>query len=186
MLARFGEVSTTRVRRTGALIKVGVRRALYPLVALPMSIGGLVLGGLGKARRASRLQRALLRRLLDLSVTDPSDRQVVTHSALSLPINLAAFPIAAYLWLILLVNFGYPLRPDTTSEAVRDSWGGPTLAGAWTVHAAGAALVFLLVGLPIMAGIAWLQGRLAHRLLADPGPGRRTPQAEKDLRGPRP
>jgi hypothetical protein len=49
-----------------------------------------------------------------------------------------------------------------------DAWGGPTLAGAWAVPAIGAVLVFVLVGLPILTGLAWLQGLLAKRMLGPP------------------
>jgi len=114
------------------------------------------------------MQRGLMRRLLGLRITDPPDRRVVAHALLSLPIKVASFLLAAYIWLLLPVNLGYPLRADTTAESLRQSWGGPTLAGAWVVHAIGAVLVFLLVGLPIMNGIAWLQGRFAQRLLGAP------------------
>jgi hypothetical protein len=79
----------------------------------------------------------------------------------SLPVNVASFVLSAYVWLLLPLNVGYPLRGDT-AESLQDAWGGPTLAGAWAVHAVGGTLIFFLAGLPILNGVAWLQGRLAR------------------------
>jgi hypothetical protein len=160
-------VSGTVGARLGRLVTVGVRRALYPLLALPAGVAGLAMTVLGMRRRAGSSQRVLLHRLLDERVGGTAaEHRVTRFLVLALPLNLGAFVPAAYLWLVLVLNIGYPLRGDTTPQSLRESWGGPTLAGAWALHAVGGALVFLLVGLPVLAGLAWLQGRLARRLLA--------------------
>lgn len=55
----------------------------------------------------------------------------------------------------------YPITDDVTD----DTWGGPTMAGAWAVHAV-LGLVLLPVLIGVMAGIRALATRL------DAGPGR--------------
>jgi len=44
------------------------------------------------------------------------------------------------------------------------SWGGPSLAGAWAVHAAGGLAALLLTPWVVQA-LTWLQARLARGLL---------------------
>jgi hypothetical protein len=161
------------VRRLASILGVGLRRALYPLVALPLALASLALLLVGRHRAASAVQLGLLRRLLGRRFAPPSVGELVAYLLLILPGDAVALVVAGYLWLLVPVNLGYPLRPDTTAESVRDAWGGPTLAGAWAVHAVGAVLIFVLVGLPILNGVAWLQGLLAKRMLGprprDPG-----------------
>jgi hypothetical protein len=69
----------------------------------------------------------------------------------------------AYLWSLVPINLAYPLRPGTMGS-YQDSWGGPTLAGAWAVHAAGGPAMLLAAPWAARGG-AVLQGRLARRLL---------------------
>jgi hypothetical protein len=78
-------------------------------------------------------------------------------------LDALAFVVAVYVWLLPPVNWAYPLRPDTQDGALRTAWGGPTLAGAWAFHAVGATVVFLLVGVPLLNGLAWVQERFAGR-----------------------
>jgi hypothetical protein len=49
-----------------------------------------------------------------------------TRLLLGLPENLAAFAIAAYVWLLLPMDWAYPLRSGETEAAC----GGPTIGGA--------------------------------------------------------
>lgn len=60
------------------------------------------------------------------------------------PWTLAAFPFAVLVLLLTWSSWLYPLRPDaitalthpfTPDRAFDDAWGGPTLVGAWFVHA---------------------------------------------------
>jgi hypothetical protein len=158
----------TNRARLADLTATGLRHALYPLLALPVGLVCLGLIVVGKFATAASLQRGLVTRLLALPVAEPSSRRTLAHSLVSLPVNVASFVLAAYVWLLLPVNLGYPWRDDTTAESLQDAWGGPTLAGAWAVHAIGAVLIFGLVGLPILTGVAWLQGRLARGMLGIP------------------
>lgn len=58
--------------------------------------------------------------------------------------SLAAFPFAVLVVFLVWSSWLYPLRPDAfsavghpfTADHIFDgSWGGPTLVGAWFVHA---------------------------------------------------
>jgi len=165
---RVGSMVTRRAQRLADVTATALLRALYPLLALPAGVACLGLIVVGKYATAASLQRGLIRRLLALPVADPSAGRTLAHSLVSLPANVASFVLSAYVWLLLPLNLGYPLRGDTTAESLRDAWGGPTLAGAWAVHAVGGVLIFCLAGLPIMNGLAWLQGRLAQGILGVP------------------
>ena len=89
--------------------------------------------------------------------------RVLAHAVLSLPLNLVSAVVVAYGWTLVAMNLAYPLRPGL-GDGYQDAWGGPTLAGAWAVHAA-AAMVFLFATPWIVRGASRLQGRLARRLL---------------------
>src|SRR3954468_14519300 len=87
-----------------------------------------------------------------------------------LPFALVALPLAALV--LYLVYFGelYPLRPDTIThldDMVRPfpggagAWGGPTLLGAWFVHAM-AALGMQVVALAALRGLRSVSRRLSR------------------------
>jgi len=143
------------------------RRTVYILFALPVSLVSVPFALLGGYRTAARLQRGLARRYLALRIDEPASRRtagrVIAHAVLSLPLNLVSLVLTAYLWSLVPMNLAYPLRPGAL-DAYQHAWGGPTLAGAWAVHAAGG-LVFLFVTPWIVKAVTWLQSRLARRLL---------------------
>ena len=141
------------------------RRTLYALLALPIGIVSLPLSILGGSPVAARLQRALAGRLLGSRLGQPRYRQVdarvVGHALLSLPLNVLAWVLTAYLWALVVANLAYPLRPD--SDDLSNAWGGPSLAGAWAVHGA-AGLALLFVAPWIVKGVTAVQGRLVRML----------------------
>lgn len=143
------------------------RRTLYILLALPVGLVAVPLVLVGGYRAAARLQRGLARRYLALRSDEPAPRdsagRVLAHVVLSLPLNLASLALTVYLWSLVPANLAYPLRPGTL-DSYQSSWGGPSLAGAWAVHAAGG-VVFLFVTPWVVKGITSLQGRLTGRLL---------------------
>lgn len=143
------------------------RRTLYVLLALPVGLVSVPLALLSRHQAAARLQRGLVRKYLALDIDEPAHRErarrVLTHAVLSLPLNLASLALTIYLWLLVPANLAYPLRPGTM-DSYQGSWGGPSLAGAWVVHAAGG-VVFLFVTPWIVKAVTSLQGRLARRLL---------------------
>jgi hypothetical protein len=142
------------------------RRTLYVLLAPPVGIVAAPLALLGGYRAAAGWQRGLARRLLAARV-DPAHRdtagRVIAHALLGLPLDLGSLAIVAYAWSLVPLNLAYPLRPGTI-DSYQHAWGGPTLAGAWAVHAAGG-LVFLFAAPWIVKGVTWLQGRRMRRLL---------------------
>ena len=147
------------------LLAAGLRRAVYALIALPLGAWCLVLLLAGRTARAASLRLGALRRWAGTAAGSPSRSRWTTFSVVALPVDLVVFAIAAYLWLLLPMNLLYPLRLAVFDESAADSWGGPGLAGAWAVHAAGGMLVFVAAGLPIVAGLVWVQARVARGLL---------------------
>lgn len=143
------------------------RRTGYTLLAPPVGVLSVPLALLGRHRAAARWQRGLARRYLALRVDEPAHRdtvgRVLAHALLRLPLDLLSLALTACLWLLVPLNLAYPLRPGTMSS-YQESWGGPTLAGAWAVHAAGG-LLFLFAIPWILKGTTALQGRLTRRLL---------------------
>jgi signal transduction histidine kinase len=139
------------------------RRTLYLLLAAPASIVSVPLALLGGHQAAARMQRQLARRYLGLRIEEPgagrTAGRTIAHALVSLPLSLGSLALAAYLWVLVPMNLAYPLRPGTM-DSYQDSWGGPTLAGAWAVHAAGG-LAALFLAPWIIRGITAVQGRFA-------------------------
>jgi hypothetical protein len=138
------------------------RRAAYLLLALPAAVLCLPLALIGSPA-AGRIQRSLARRLLGADVPE-ADRAskplALAHAVLTLPLNLIATVVTGYFWFVMLINLGYPLRPDSDNYA--HSWGGPTLAGAWAVHLLGGTVLVGLVMPWIIKGFTKLQARLVR------------------------
>ncbi|MGI5399051.1 hypothetical protein ACQEVG_06245 [Streptomyces sp. CA-135486] len=86
----------------------------------------------------------------------------LAHALVSLPVNVAALTVTFYCWTVVAVNLGFPLRPDNDPT---QSWGGPTLAGAWAVHAIGGGVPFLLLTPWVVKGFTKLQARLVTGFL---------------------
>ncbi|MFI0982755.1 sensor domain-containing protein [Streptomyces sp. NPDC021093] len=136
-------------------------RLAYLLLALPVGLLCVPLALVGGP--AGRIQRALARRLLGVQVDEPerTGPLALVHAVVSTPLNLVAAVFSGFFLFAVAINLGYPLRPDNDTS---DSWGGPTMAGAWAVHAAGGVL-FLLVAPWVMKGFAALQTRLVRGFL---------------------
>jgi hypothetical protein len=142
----------------------GLLRSAYSALALPVGLAGLVVTVFGGAERASSWQRALTGRLLGSQVS--SGRQgtlrVLRHGLASLPVNLLAFVLVVPIWAVFVTRG--VLYPVFGAGNLEDSWGGPTLAGAWFVHfIQGPPLVLLAMAL--IAPVNRLQARLARRFL---------------------
>jgi hypothetical protein len=146
------------------------RQTFYVFLALPVSLVSVPLALLGRYQAAARLQRGLARRYLALRIDQPtpgdSTGRVLAHAVLSLPLNLVVLALAIYLWSLVPANLAYPLRPGTM-DSYQHSWGGPSLAGAWAVHAA-VGVVFLFANPWIVKG---------NHLAA--GPARATPAGSR-------
>jgi hypothetical protein len=148
------------------MLPAGLRRAVYALIALPVGLCCLVLLAAGRVGIAAAARLRPLRRLAGLPVSPaPTRGRLTRHLLLSLPVDAVAGAVAGYVWLLLPMNLLYPLRLAVYDESAVDSWGGPTMAGAWAVHAAGGLATFLIVGLPLIAGLVQLQLWVAGRTL---------------------
>ncbi|WP_378729605.1 hypothetical protein [Nocardia brasiliensis] len=133
-----------------------LRAAAYALWALPLALGPV----------ATRLR--VPRRLLGESIT-PRDRlavRAVLHSVLGAALGLLSWFFAFLAVVGLVRGVCYPL---VASDDYENSWGGPTLTGAWSVHAL-IGIAMLPVWLLLLAGLGTLQVRVARGLLGRAGP----------------
>jgi len=122
------------------------RTIIYALLALPLAVSPV--------RTRLRVPRLLLHE--PVSARRVSALRCVVHSVLSAGAGVVAWFLTLLAGLVLVRGLAYPL---VAANAYETSWGGPTLAGAWAVHAA---LGLLLA--PAFLGVVALLGRLELRL----------------------
>ncbi|GIH05861.1 hypothetical protein Rhe02_39280 [Rhizocola hellebori] len=109
------------------------RYTLFLLLSLPLGIWSLM--DRGSAQR--RVAFALLARTPALSRW---------RGLAAVPLDLVSLAVAGYCWLGVVLNLAYPARPLLGMNGdYADAWGGPTLAGAWAVHALGGVAFWLAV-----------------------------------------
>ena len=136
------------------------------VLSLPAGIASLLLALVGAHPAAARLQRGLANRWLRRALTPPhrGDRwgRVLTQALLTSTLGVLCWLLVALAGPNTVRNV--LLYPITDGAGVARAWGGPTLAGAWAVHAA-LALLLLPVELWLLRGLTGLQGRLTARLL---------------------
>jgi hypothetical protein len=167
---------TPRTRSAGGPVPTGWRNRMkaaaghhaYAVAALPVGLAGLLAIPVGAAETVGRLHRVLVRRLL--AVPAPSQApparlrtgRLLAYWLTSLPVNLLAFVLTAPFWVIFLGRG--VLYPVFGADNLENSWGGPTLAGAWLVHflLGPPALVAITV---ILRPISRYQARQAHKHL---------------------
>jgi hypothetical protein len=150
------------------LLIAGLQRAVYALVALPVALWCLGLLAVGWVGAARDVRLRSLRRLAGLTASAaPAKGRLTSHLLLSLPVDVLVFAVAGYIWLLLPMNLLYPVRLAIFDESHAGSWGGPTMAGVWAVHAAGSLVIFT-VAVPLIAGLVQAQLWVASRTLADP------------------
>jgi hypothetical protein len=127
---------------------------------------GVVAAPLGAAHRVERWQLALATRLLGVpSAESPPaasgvGRRVVARALVGLPVHLVTFLLVVPGWAVFLARgVAYPVFG---ADHLEQSWGGPSLAGAWFVH--------FVLGPPLLAlatllltPVSKLQARLATR-----------------------
>jgi hypothetical protein len=127
---------------------------VHPLGALA-SLGLVLLGRRGAAHRALRWPTK------SPDATAAVGR-LLTRGLLGVVLGSLAALIAAYAWLLVPVNLGYPLRPD--SDDLSNAWGGPTMAGAWAVHGT-IGLVFVWIVPWIVRALSGIKRGLDRQLL---------------------
>ncbi|MEU7144237.1 hypothetical protein ABZ942_32670 [Nocardia sp. NPDC046473] len=138
-----------------SLVLGWLRAAAYALWALPLAVGPV----------PPRLR--VPRRLLGESVTPRkySAVRAVWHSLLSGALAVVTWFFAFLAVLGAVRGALYPLL----TSGYENAWGGPSLAGAWSVHLLiGAALV--PVWLLVLAGLGTLQVWLARAVLGRAAP----------------
>jgi hypothetical protein len=106
-------------------------------------------------RRRGTADRTLLWPTQTSNATATAGR-VFVRGLIGVVLGSVAALVVGYAWLIVPVNLGYPLRPDT--DDLSNAWGGPTMAGAWAVHAAGG-LLFVWVAALIARALSGDQPR---------------------------
>ncbi|WP_320067838.1 hypothetical protein [Micromonospora sp. RTGN7] len=154
----------SRRHRVHRIVRSTIRSLLYCAALLPVALVALPAGLLGQGRSVAGWWNILRTRLLSAPGVDPTRRPgavaVVNHALLSLLLGAAALvPLGAVLLIVArgaLYGFVEPGPFD-------NSWGGPTLAGAWLAHFL-IGIPFALAGLAALAGIAAVHQRLTLAL----------------------
>lgn len=131
-------------------------RSAYTLAALPAALASLT---------GAPVQASLARRLLDVEPKRSGRFPTILHALLSVPLNVLSLLLVGYGWSIVVLNLLYPGRwLIGIGGTLDDAWGGPTLAGAWAVHALGG-LVMLALMPVILRALTALHTRLLLRVL---------------------
>jgi hypothetical protein len=147
-----------------------VNPLVFGMVALPLTLAGQV-------RRVARLRRQRLDTTPTTAASPPRQgpSRVGLATAFTLPLTLVSFLVALLIFYLAYFGELYPLRPDTIAylgdmfrpfPGGEDSWGGPTLVGAWIVHAM-IAVVLQAAGLVLIRGLGALCGRITRPLLGE-------------------
>lgn len=132
------------------------RAAYYAVLGLPIAFAPTGV----RARVTRRMFR------IPFELRDPGPVRTAAHTLLVAATGLLAW-FATFLACVAAVRgVFYPL---IAADDLEHSWGGPTLAGAWAVHAAGGLLPLPLWVL-LIAGFGMVQLRLTQRLLGRTGP----------------
>lgn len=181
----------TPAARTGLLARTG-RLAASGLAGFPLAVAAVPMALVGAGGAAARAQRRALGWAFDGSGSRPwpthgpgvpSDpgsgvrragaARVLGHSLAALLPSLLAFALTALCLWGVYSGYLYPLRPDAAfaldhpfrpDGRFRTSWGGPTLVGAWSIHAL-VVLGWHVLSLPVLRGLAAARRRLADALL---------------------
>jgi hypothetical protein len=135
------------------------RRTAYILTA-PLADPLSLLLSFASPDRAAQLQQRVAAGLLlspGSTVRAAAGRfRVSSWLVVVLVVDLVVFGLTVYLWLLVASNVAYPLRPGGVEYET--AWGGPTLAGAWLLHAA-AGLIFLLIIPWLLSAMTKIQAR---------------------------
>ncbi|MFJ2666703.1 hypothetical protein ACIO14_20385 [Nocardia fluminea] len=122
------------------------RSAFYELLALPLAFTPV--------RTRLRVPRLLLREPVGAHNISLGRRLI--QSVLSGGVGLVGWFLAMLSVLVLVRGLAYPL---VAADGYETSWGGPTLAGAWLVHAGLGAVIA-----PVLVAMIALFGQLQLRV----------------------
>ncbi|MER6303705.1 hypothetical protein ABT247_29690 [Kitasatospora sp. NPDC001539] len=147
-------------RQSSTAVGTVVRDAVRAGLALPAGAVGAALILTGRPGRAARWQQRVS------GGRGWTGGRVLARLVLGLPLDAAALVVVGYALFNSVRNFGYPIWYLHTDY--HHAWGGPTMAGVWTVHALGWALtLYVLLRWPVR-WIANGQRALSARLSARP------------------
>ena len=105
-----------------AMARRTLRGTLVVAVSVPTRVAAWFLGGLGATTCSGRLRN------------------------LTSGIPVTAYVVTAIVWVVQIP--GGSLYPVFDASNLRNSWGGPTLAGAWVTHFALGMGILLVVSFP--------------------------------------
>jgi hypothetical protein len=170
----------------------------YAIAAVPVCVVCLVLALAGRAGTAARYQQSLASGLTGRAAGETATSlvaaRVLVGSVVGLAIGLVSWAVLQYLALHAFLNLGFPLRNYLTideqsgvafswwglrrvshtgsiwASTYDGSWGGPTLLGAWAVHAG----LVLVSSVPLLLwavrGLTRLHGGLIRTVLGGTAP----------------
>lgn len=154
----------TRTSRMPGLVRAAGASFLYCLGLIPLALGAVLAVLSGQPRAAASWWRWLRVRVLRApcpqQAREPGFFAVLSHAVLSLLLGVGALvPLGIeVLFLLRGVLYGLVDRGPYT-----ESWGGPSLAGAWLAHFL-VAVPFAIAGLLALIGIAAVHQRLTAAL----------------------
>ena len=145
------------------------QRTAYLLLSAPIAVIDLACALAGRPATAAALRARLAVALAVVSRSNTelrpaSTARTVMHGLLGIALGGLSLVITAYGLSLIVLNVAYPVRGV---DDLSDSWGGPTLAGAWAVHAA-AGLVFLFLVPWAVDGLVALHRRLLLTMIMKP------------------
>ena len=140
-----------------------IRSARCALAELPVSVSAIVLAASGRQGQAVERQTRITDTTTSAHV--PGSRRVVTHAVLAAAVSLLAWFVAFLVAVGAARGLLYPIFGGSYENA----WGGPTLVGAWAVHALVAVICIPIFVLAI-GGLGIVHQRLASRMLGGSGP----------------
>lgn len=157
--------------RMAARTDVGI--AARAFLALPVGLVTTALTLVGRPAHAARLRARVLG--AEGAAGGWTAGRLLTRTLLGGPLDAAVFALLAYALFNSARNFAYPLWYFDTDY--HQAWGGPTMAGVWTVHATGWLLCLaLLLHWPVRwlaRGQRALDRRLAPAVLGHVSAGSR-------------
>ncbi|MFB7585961.1 hypothetical protein [Streptomyces sp. NPDC056169] len=118
-----------------------VRTAARAFLALPCGLAAVALTLTGQRDQAARLRNRLTHdgtggmTGAGTGADGWTGSRVLGRAVLGLPLDAAAFALVGYALFNTVRNLGYPIWYLDTDY--HQAWGGPTMAGVWSVHAAG-------------------------------------------------
>lgn len=142
----------------------------YAAAAFPLALAAAPMALLGQADRVAAAQVRLAERFGPAGHRGarPGAGRVVVHGVATLLPSLVAFGAVGLTVFLTWSGWLYPVRPDTigalghpfTADPILDNaWGGPTLIGAWLVHAM-VALGLQVICLAVIRALNGYHGRL--------------------------